>query len=216
MSSEIYMLVSAARKWNQTQVTLLRPFTIKLWIAIIIACIFIGAAVGYLEYRGRNPDFLNIPFYQKLFMIIWFPVSKFFFQEGRIHNRCSKVVLVIWLTMIFIVTQVFTACLSSWLTVNQLQPQVPKQYQKVGYQDGSFVIDFLSDHIQSFLQVDKPKKLPLSSLDDYKKVLDNRTVDAIFDELPYIEIFLAKYGDNYMKVGPLASESGLGFVSLSH
>ncbi|XP_022040263.1 glutamate receptor 2.1-like [Helianthus annuus] len=146
MSSEIYMFVPAARKWNQTRVTLLRPFTIKLWIAIIIACIFIGVAVGYLEYRGRNPDFLDVPFYQKLFMIIWFPVSKFFFQEV------------------------------------------------------------------SYRPVDKPMKLPLSSLDDCKKVLDNRTVDAIFDELPYIEIFLAKYGDNYMKVGPLASKSGLGFV----
>ncbi|KAJ0788499.1 putative ionotropic glutamate receptor [Helianthus annuus] len=212
MSTEIYMLVPAARKWNQTLVTLIRPFTIKLWIAIITACIFIGVAIGYLEYRGRNPEFLNVPFYQKLFMIIWFPVSRFFYQEGRIHNRCSKVVLVIWLIMIFIVMQIFTACLSSWLTVNQLQPQVPKQYQEVGYQDGSFVMDFLKGHVQSSLRADKLKGLPLSSLDDYKNVLDNRVVDAIIDELPYIEIFLAKHGTNYMKVGPLAGESGLGFA----
>ncbi|KAK9055205.1 hypothetical protein SSX86_026287 [Deinandra increscens subsp. villosa] len=213
MSSEIYMLVPAVRKWNQTMLTLVRPFTIRLWIAVITACIFIGAALGYLEYREKNPDFLNVPFYRKLFMIIWFPVSKIFFQEGRIHNRCSKVVLVIWLTTIFIVMQIFTACLSSWLTVNQLQPKVPKQYQVVGYQDGSFIMDFVNDHVQRSLKVDKVRGLPLSVLDDYKNVLDNGTVDAIFDELPYIDIFLAKYGDSYMKVGPLAGESGLGFLS---
>ncbi|KAK1420909.1 hypothetical protein QVD17_22874 [Tagetes erecta] len=212
MSSEIYMLVPAIRKWNQTLLTLVRPFTMRLWVAIISACVFIGVAVGYLEYRAKNPEFLNVSFFQKLFRIIWFPVSKFYFQEGRIHNRCSKVVLVVWLTTIFIVMQIFTACLSSWLTVNQLQPKVPKKYQVVGFQVGSFVKDFVTNgHAQSYLSVDT-KGLPLSSLDDYKNVLDNRTVDAIFDELPYIDIFLAKYGDNYMKVGPLASEAGIGFA----
>lgn len=112
--------------------------------------------------------------------------------------------------------QIFTACLSSWLTVNQLQPKVPKKYHIFGYQEGSFVKDFVTNgHAQSYLSEDNVRVLSLSSLDDYKNVLDNRTVDAIFDEVPYIDIFLAKYGDNYMKIGPLASEAGIGFVSLS-
>ncbi|KAI3801671.1 hypothetical protein L1987_29783 [Smallanthus sonchifolius] len=210
MSSEIYMLVPAARKWNQTLLTLVKPFTMRLWLAIISACIFIGVAIGILEYRLQNPHFYNVPFYQKLLMIIWFPVSTIFFHEGVIRNRCSKVVLVIWLTTIFIVMQIFTACLSSWLTVNQLQPKVPKQYHVVGYQSSSFVKDFVNDQVQSLRRVDKG--LPLSSLADYKNVLDNGTVDAIFDERPYIDVFIKKYGDNYTKVGPLAAESGLGFA----
>lgn len=81
MSSEIYMLVPTVQKWNQTLVTLIRPFTMRLWLMIICACIFIGVAVGILEYRVDNPEF-RVPFYQKLLMIIWFPVSTFFFPGG--------------------------------------------------------------------------------------------------------------------------------------
>ncbi|KAK1420910.1 hypothetical protein QVD17_22875 [Tagetes erecta] len=210
MSSEIYMLVPAVQKWNQTLVTLIRPFTMRLWLTIICACIFIGVAIGILEYRVDNPEF-RVPFYQKLAMIIWFPVSTFFFHEGRIHNRCSKIVLVIWLITIFIVIQIFTACLSSWLTVNQLQPKVPKEYHVVGYQGGSCVADFAKKQLQSSSNA-IANLYALSSMDDYKRVLDNGTVDAIFEELPYIDLFIAKYGDRYKKVGPLADEPGLGFA----
>ncbi|KAD3066338.1 hypothetical protein E3N88_34217 [Mikania micrantha] len=170
----------------------------------------IGASIGYLEYRSENPDFYHAPLYKSLFMIIWFPVSKIFFQEGEIRNRCSKFVFVVWLVTIFIVMQIYTACLSSWLTINQLQPKVPKEHQVVGYQNGSFIMDFVNDYAQSSGITINP--IALSSLDDYKIVLDNGTVDAIYDERPYIDIFLAKYGDAYMKVGPIAAEPGIGFA----
>ncbi|KAL8236891.1 hypothetical protein R6Q59_017972 [Mikania micrantha] len=209
MSSEIYMLVPATREWNQTILTLMKPFTIRLWIEIILACILIGIAIGFLEYREQNPSFYQAPFFQKLFMIIWYPVSKIFLQEGEIRNKCSKVVLVVWLLTIFIVMQIFTACLSSWLTLNQLQPKVPKQLNAVGYQNGSFVVDFVNDHVKNLT---RGEPVPLSSMDDYKNALENGTVDAIFDELPYIDIFLAKYGGHYMKVGPIADEPGLAFA----
>ncbi|KAD3068041.1 hypothetical protein E3N88_35921 [Mikania micrantha] len=83
MSSEIYMLVPATRKWNQTILTLMKPFTIRLWIEIYLACILIGIAIGFLEYREQNPSFYQAPFFQKLFMIIWYPVSKIFLQEAK-------------------------------------------------------------------------------------------------------------------------------------
>ncbi|KAD3068044.1 hypothetical protein E3N88_35924 [Mikania micrantha] len=211
MSSEIYMLVPAERKWNQTILTLLKPFTLRLWLLILTVWMLTGATIGYLEYRSENPDFYHAPLHKSLFMIIWFPVSKFFFQEGEIRNRCSKFVFVVWLVTIFIVMQIFTACLSSWLTINQLQPKVlPKEHQVVGYQNGSFIVDFVNDHAQSSGITTNP--IALSSLDDYKNVLDNGTVDAIYDERPYIDIFLAKYGDSYMKVGPIAAEPGFGFA----
>ncbi|KAM0021001.1 putative solute-binding protein family 3/ domain of MltF [Helianthus debilis subsp. tardiflorus] len=62
MSSEIYMLVPAAQKWNQSLVTLLRPFSPRLWFTIIGASLFVGIAIGILEYRVGNPEF-NVPFY---------------------------------------------------------------------------------------------------------------------------------------------------------
>lgn len=127
---------------------------------------------------------------------------------GRLHNRCSKIVLVMWLCMIFIVLQIFTATLSSWLTINQLNPKVPSSFKHVGYQNGSFLKDFI---IQRY-NCTGPQ--PLSSYEEFRNALSNGSVNAIFDILPYVDIFLAKYGsEDYMKIGPKIQESGIAFVS---
>ncbi|KVI01358.1 Extracellular solute-binding protein, family 3, partial [Cynara cardunculus var. scolymus] len=81
LSSEVYMLVRGSHEWNQTLLTFLKPFTWRLWITIIGACLFIGVAIAILEYRVGNPKFA-IPFYHKLVMVVWFPISTFYFREG--------------------------------------------------------------------------------------------------------------------------------------
>ncbi|KVI01356.1 Extracellular solute-binding protein, family 3 [Cynara cardunculus var. scolymus] len=206
LSSEVYMLVHGAHEWNQTLLTFLKPFTWRLWITVIGACIFIGVAIAILEYRVGNPKFA-IPFYQKLVMVIWFPISTFYFREGKILNRCSKVVLVMWLSMIFIVVQIFTATLSSWLTLDQLRPKLPSNYDHVGYQNGSFLKEFIKQENNGF-----GKPIPLKTVEDFKNALSNGSVNAVIDELPYIELFLAKYGSDYMKFGPINRESGIAFA----
>ncbi|XP_076954920.1 glutamate receptor 2.9-like [Bidens hawaiensis] len=138
LSAEIYMLVHAAHEWNQTLGTFLKPFKLRLWITLICSCILTGIAVALLEHRAGNPKFAS-PFYKQLIMIIWFPISTIFFHEGKIRNKCSKVVLVMWLCMIFIVLQIFTATLSAWLTLDQLRPRMPSNHEKIGYQGGSFI-----------------------------------------------------------------------------
>ncbi|PON42717.1 hypothetical protein PanWU01x14_279510 [Parasponia andersonii] len=39
-------------------------------------------------------------------------------------------------------------------------------------------------------------------------------VDAIFDEIPFIRLFLAKYCSKYTMFGPTYKSNGLGFASL--
>nr|XP_043627328.1 glutamate receptor 2.8-like [Erigeron canadensis] len=205
LSSEVYMLVDAAHEWNQTLGTFLRPFTNRLWITLVCACVLIGITLAILEYRAGNPKFA-IPFYRQLIMVMWFPISTFFFHEGKILNRCSKVVLVMWLCMIFVVVQIFTATLSSWLTLDQLRPKLPSSFQNVGYQGGSFIKDLITDQYHCKVQA-------LNGYEDYKNALSDGSVNAVFDELPYIDLFLSKYGsDNYMKQGPINQESGIAFA----
>ncbi|KAK1418392.1 hypothetical protein QVD17_27536 [Tagetes erecta] len=207
LSSEVYMLVRASHQWNQTLWTFLKPFTWRLWVTIVGICIYIGLAVAILEYRVHNPKFI-VPLHQKLVMVVWFPISTFFFHEGKILNKNTKVVLVIWLSMIFIIVQIFTATLSAWLTLDQMRPRMPSSYENVGYQDGSFLKEFI---IQKY-NCSGTKLKPLKSIEEYKDALSNGSVDAVFDELPYVELFLAKYGSNYMKFGPINQESGIAFA----
>ncbi|PWA46654.1 Extracellular solute-binding protein, family 3 [Artemisia annua] len=207
LSAEVYMLVRATHEWNQTLWTFLRPFTPRLWITIIFASIITGFALAILEYRASNPKFAS-PLYRQLVMVIWFPISTFFFHEGKILNRCSKVVLVMWLCMIFIVVQIFTATLSSWLTLDQLRPRLPTSYENAGYQGGSFIKDLI---IQRY-NCSGEKLMALKSYEDFKNALSNGSVNAVFDELPYVDLFLSKYGSEYMKFGPINQESGIAFA----
>ncbi|KAJ0532790.1 hypothetical protein HanIR_Chr09g0400891 [Helianthus annuus] len=115
-----------------------------------------------------------------------------------------------WLSMIFIIVQIFTATLSAWLTLDQMRPRLPTSYENVGYQDGSFLKEFIQQKYNC------SGSTPLKGVEEYKTALSSGRVNAIFDELPYIELFLAKYGSSYMKFGPINQESGIAFVIRSH
>nr|XP_043629784.1 glutamate receptor 2.8-like [Erigeron canadensis] len=207
LSAEVYMLVRATHEWNQTLWTFLRLFTKRLWRSLICACILIGITLAILEHRAGNPKFAR-PFYRQLIMIMWFPISTFFFHEGKILNKCSKVVLVMWLCMIFIVVQIFTATLSAWLTLDQLHPKLPPSFQNVGYQKGSFIKEFIIEEYHC----SRCNLRTLNSYEEFQNALSNGSVDAVFDVLPYIDLFLSKYGSDYMKHGPINQESGIAFA----
>lgn len=127
---------------------------------------------------------------------------------GKVVNRFSKVVLVMWLCMIFIVLQIFTATLSSWLTLDQLRPKLPTSFENVGYQGGSYIKDLLMQRYNC----SGKKLMVLNSYEDFRNALSNGSVNAIFDELPHIELFLTKYGSEYMKFGPIHQEPGIAFA----
>ncbi|KAD4179869.1 hypothetical protein R6Q59_023282 [Mikania micrantha] len=208
ISEDIYMLVNAEQEWNPSTLgTFLKPFAPLLWITLVCASIFTGLSVALLEYRASNHKFAG-PFYNQLIMAMWFPISTFFFHEGKIHNKCSKVVLVMWLCMIFLLLQIYTATLSSWLTLNQLRPRLPTNWETVGYQTGSFIKDQM---IQKHNCSEK-NLVPLNSYEEFKNALDNGSVNVVIDQLPYIDIFLDMYKFGYMKVGPIQQEIGIAFA----
>ncbi|GKD78712.1 extracellular solute-binding protein 3, partial [Tanacetum coccineum] len=104
--------------------------------------------------------------------------------------------------------QIFTATLSSWLTLDQLRPRLPTSFENAGYQGGSFIKDLI---IQRY-NCSGERLMVLESYEDFKNALSNGSVNAVFDELPYIDIFLSKYGSEYMKFGPINQESGIAFA----
>jgi glutamate receptor, ionotropic, plant len=127
--------------------------------------------------------------------------------------------VLIWVFVVLILTSSYTASLTSMLTVQQLQPSVTeinqliKQSAYVGYQDGSFVKDLL---IKLGFEVGKLKSL--TTADDYADALAkgsaNGGVAAIFDEIPYVKVFLSHYcGNKYVMVSTSYKTDGFGFVS---
>ena len=131
----------------------------------------------------------------------------------------SRFVLVVWIGFAVILMQIYTASLSSVLTVDQLQPtfdsvnELRTKGYNIGYQNGSFVKGFLMEQ----LNFTESHLIPYKTIEEYHKALTkghkNGGVAAIFDEIPYIRVLLAKYVSHYMMAGPIYRTDGFGFVS---
>ncbi|GJZ55384.1 hypothetical protein Tco_0610577 [Tanacetum coccineum] len=53
--------------------------------------------------------------------------------------------------------------------------------------------------------------MALNGYEDFKNALSDGSVNAVFDLIAYIDIFLSKYGSEYMKFGPITQEPGIAF-----
>ncbi|XP_039013290.1 glutamate receptor 2.1-like [Hibiscus syriacus] len=149
----------------------------------------------------------------------WFSFSTLVFaHREKIISNLSRVVLIIWIFVVLILTQSYTASLASMLTVQRLQPAVvdvnelKKNGDFVGYETGSFVKDLLVKQ----LDLDESKLKNYGTAEEFDEALSkgsqNGGVGAIFGAQHCVELFLAKYCNKYMTAGPTYKTDGLGFA----
>ena len=135
--------------------------------------------------------------------------------EERIVNNLARFVVIIWLFVVLILTQSYTASLTSMLTVQQLNPTITdineliKKGERVGCQHASFVHEFLI----KWMKFDESKLVIYESPEELDELFSKGGIAAAFDEIPYMKIFLAKYCSKYTAVGPTYKFDGFGFVS---
>ncbi|KAF7806605.1 glutamate receptor 2.9-like [Senna tora] len=227
--SGVKMLVKVGHDRHLRMWIFLAPFSWDLWLSIIIFCIFIGVIIHFMERNVNNKEddegVENSSRREQLtrVSILWLPLAQVVLPEREsVVKNCSRFVLVLWLILACILMQSYTASLSSILTINQLQPNYPNANDLrkdpgiiVGYQDGSFVKELLGD--PNRLGFEKSRLKNYSGIDEYKDALDKGSrkggADAIFDEVPYIKVFLKRYGSkNYAMVGPRYRTDGFGFA----
>nr|CAD1825536.1 unnamed protein product [Ananas comosus var. bracteatus] len=121
--------------------------------------------------------------------------------------------MIIWVFVVLILQQSYTASLTSILTVQQLQPtvtdldQLIRSGSYIGYLNASFMPGLLSR-----LNVDQSKLIAYDSPAEYNEGLSNGSVAAIIDEIPYLRVFLSNYSNKYTMIGPIAKVDGFGFA----
>ncbi|XP_017251960.1 glutamate receptor 2.1-like [Daucus carota subsp. sativus] len=182
----------------------LKPLSWDLWLTVVLSAISIGLVLHVLE-RRLNPQ-------RQLGMLVLFPLAALAFPERNIvGNSWARFVLVVWLFMAYILMQSYTANLSSILTVGQLRPSTDTP-SCAGYQEGSFVKEILTN----WLKLSPANCYSYSSMEAYDRALSlgckHGGVDAIYDEIPYIKLFLHKYGSKYKMAGATYSTGGFGFA----
>lgn len=124
----------------------------------------------------------------------------------------------VWCFVLLILTQSYTATLTSMLTVQELRPTVRhmddlrKSRVNIGYQTGSFTFERLKQmgfDESRLKKYDSPQEMRELFLDKSK----NGGIDAAFDEVAYMKLFMAKYCSEYSIIEPTFKADGFGFVS---
>lgn len=135
----------------------------------------------------------------------------------KVVNNLSKFVLIVWFLVVLILTQSYTASLTSMLTVQKLQPKVTdvdeliRNREPVGYMKGSFVYELLKK-----LKFDESQLRAFNSAEQMDELLSKGSgkggIAAAFHEIPYIKLFLGKYCSKYTMVEATYKADGFGFV----
>ncbi|KAG7608847.1 Solute-binding protein family 3/N-terminal domain of MltF [Arabidopsis suecica] len=111
----------------------------------------------------------------------------------------------------------YTATLTSMLTVQELRPTVRHMDDlrnsgvNIGYQTGSFTFERLKQmgYKESRLKTyDTPQEMH----ELFLKKSSNGGIDAAFDEVAYVKLFMAKYCSKYTIIEPTFKADGFGFA----
>ncbi|PRQ27361.1 putative periplasmic binding protein-like I [Rosa chinensis] len=214
--SGVSMIVPIKDDKNKNAWVFLKPLTWDLWLTSGCFFIFIGFVVWVLEHR-INEDFRGPPLHQ-IGTSFWFSFSTMVFaHRERVVSNLARFVVIIWCFVVLILTQSYTASLTSLLTVQQLQPTVTdvnlllKNGDNVGYQSGSFVygilkqLGFQDNKLRTYDTVEQLNEL-------FHNGTANNGIAAAFDETPYMKLFLATYCSKYTMVEPTFKADGFAFV----
>ncbi|XP_054796823.1 glutamate receptor 2.9-like [Prosopis cineraria] len=214
--SGVTMIVPVKDKRKKNAWAFLGPLTWDLWVTMACSFVFIGFVVWVLEHR-INEHFRGPPSHQ-IGTSLWFSFSIMVFaHRERVVSNLSRFVVIIWIFVVLILIQSYTASLTSLLTVEQLTPTVDdvnlliKNRLNVGYMEGSFVYGVLKDmgfqdyQLKIYNSIESFHKL-------FERGVENGGIAAAFDEIPYVKLFLGNYCSKYTMADPTFKTGGFGFV----
>ncbi|CAL5409930.1 unnamed protein product [Camellia sinensis] len=195
--------------------TFIKPFTIEMWIVTALLMIYTMFVVWFLEHQS-NPEFRG-PWKTQLSTTMWFTFSSLFFSHReKIYSNYIRVVVVMWLFVVFVVTSSYTANLTSLPTVPRLEPTVTdieflrRTSAIVGCDGDSYVKHYLVN----VLQFKEHNMKAVGSQYNYLGEFESGNITAAFLEPPYEEIFLRENCNKYTVSGPTYKFGGWGFARI--
>ncbi|GLT47950.1 hypothetical protein SLA2020_216020, partial [Shorea laevis] len=179
--------------------------------------VFIGFVIWVLEHR-ISEDFRGPPS-QQVGTSLWFSFTILVFaHREKVVSNLSRFVVIIWCFVVLILTQSYTASLTSLLTVKRLQPTVTdlnelwKSGENVACRKDSYMQTFIQQQLNFNLANVKTFNM-YDILDElFTKGSANGGIAAAIDETPSVNKFLEKYCMKYTTAGPTIRTGGFGFV----
>ncbi|KAL2476397.1 glutamate receptor 2 [Abeliophyllum distichum] len=140
---------------------------------------------------------LRGPFLNQIGTLLWLAFATLFSLRGeKLHSSLSRMAIVVWLFVTLIITQSYTASLSSMLTVQNLEPKIANietlksKNALIGYSQKSFVRAYLEGPLNF-----KPSNIKnFTSTDEYAQALRSGEIAAAFLEAPVAKLFALPKG----------------------
>ncbi|XP_039169684.1 glutamate receptor 2.8 [Eucalyptus grandis] len=193
IGSELSIIVPAKPDTDRALI-FIEPFTLAMWIASGGILIYTMLVVWFLEYQ-INPEFRG-PWTNQLSTALWFTFSSLFFAHT------------------LILTQSYTAGLTSLLTLQNLKPTVTtvewlrSSKERVGCDPDTFVCDYLINELNFSKEVIVHTRNTSSYEDEFRR----GSISALFLEYPYERAFFTQYCSGYVATHENYRFGGFGFV----
>ncbi|XP_022848459.1 glutamate receptor 2.8-like [Olea europaea var. sylvestris] len=212
--TETGLLMVVPILWHSSRAWLfVKPFTKAMWFLTFFINVFNGFVVWSIERNYCSE--LRGPILNQIGTLLWLAFATLFSLHGeKLHSNLSRMATVVWLFVALIITQSYTASLTSMLTVQNLEPKIANietlksNNALIGYSQRSFVrgylegpLGFKSSNIRNF-----------TSTDEYAQALRSGAIAAAFLEAPVAKLFVAKYCKSFTIAGPAYQVGGYGFA----
>ncbi|XP_058095708.1 glutamate receptor 2.5-like [Magnolia sinica] len=188
-----------------------KPFTTKLW-ALTGAIFFYNGLIVWLIESADDEE--EISFCDRFGNLIWLSFTTLFPIHGeKLRSNLSKMAMVVWLFVALVLTQSYTASLTSMLTVRRLRPSVVdvesllKGKARVGCDVGSFMSKYLEEVVGFSAGC-----VDTYNSDQYAQALSSGAIKAAFLEIPSIQLFLDENPKGFALTGPTYEIGGYAFV----
>ncbi|XP_074370342.1 glutamate receptor 2.5-like isoform X2 [Apium graveolens] len=211
--SSLVMLVPVESKTPSRAWLFLKPFTKAMWLLIFFITIYNGFVIWLIE-RNHNQR-LQGSAMDQAGILIWLSFTTLFsLQGGRLHSNLSRTAVVVWLFVALVITQSYSASLTSMLTMQKLEAKISDietlktKNAIVGHTRG-----FYGNYLQNVLGFKSINLKSFSSQEEYAKALKTGEIAAGFIHATYLKLFLAKHCKSFVVAGPSYKVGGHGFVS---
>ncbi|KAI8525631.1 hypothetical protein RHMOL_Rhmol13G0245500 [Rhododendron molle] len=182
----------------------LETFTLAMWLATAAVLVYTMFIVWFVEHRS-NPDFCG-PWKDQLGNALWFTFSSLFLtHREKIQSNYARIVVVVWLFLALVLTQSYTANLTSMLTISRVRPKVLSQ-AKVGCDK----VTFMRKHVQDVLNYKNVSLI--CDEDEYLRAFETGNISAAFLEIPYAKVFVNRYCKKFTTIGTTYRFGGFGFI----
>ncbi|CAE6095817.1 unnamed protein product [Arabidopsis arenosa] len=213
----VVFVVPVKDEKKRGELVFLKPLTKELWLLTAASFLYIGMIVWLFEYQA-DKNFRETKIIDQISNVFYFSFSTLFFAHRHpSESFFTRALVVVWCFVLLILTQSYTATLTSMLTVQELRPTVrhmddlKKSGVSIGYQKGSFTFEKLKEigFNESRLKIyNSPQEMHELFLNKSNK----GGIGAAFDEVAYIKLFMAKYCSEYSIIEPTYKADGFGFA----